>query len=296
VGGRVRRPGHQRVVLELPAGRRLAVRRARCAAPTANPDRRLCEVCAGGRRGPTRARQSCLTSTGTRCLARQRARPLRARAGPGQRRRRACRRGASRAGWGNGELEWYTSAPANARVAGGALMLTALRNDSGRAFTSARLRTAGLRDFVPAGPQQLLRLEARVQLPQGAPRRVPQHALRTLRTAPQGAVELCTRTHMTTPLRAPALLRAPLSGAHLTGPSAQGATASGRRCGCCPRLRGSRPPERGPAPPRTCPAGLRTAPGRPRARSTSWRRAPRGLRPLLMGRSWRELVEGCSGR
>ena len=74
-----------------------------------------------------------------------------------------------RAGWGNGELQWYTSASANSRVAGGVLVLTALRNDSGRAFTSARLRTAGLRDFVPAGPTQLLRFEVRLQLPQGAP-------------------------------------------------------------------------------------------------------------------------------
>ncbi|KAK9833432.1 hypothetical protein WJX81_005146 [Elliptochloris bilobata] len=70
-------------------------------------------------------------------------------------------------GWGNNELQWYTSSPANAAVANGTLRLTALRNDSGREFTSARLRTAGLRDFVPAGPLQLLRFEARLQLPQG---------------------------------------------------------------------------------------------------------------------------------
>ena len=54
-------------------------------------------------------------------------------------------------------------------MANGTLRLTALRNDSGHAFTSARLRTAGLRDFVPAGPLELLRFEARLQLPQGAP-------------------------------------------------------------------------------------------------------------------------------
>ena len=54
-------------------------------------------------------------------------------------------------------------------MANGTLRLTALRNDSGHAFTSARLRTAGLRDFVPAGPLELLRFEAHMQLPQGAP-------------------------------------------------------------------------------------------------------------------------------
>ncbi len=118
---------------------------------------------------------------------------MRGRAAPGQRCRRARRRRAARAGWVNGELQWYTSAPANARVAGGALLLTALRNDSGRAFTSARLRTAGLRDFVPAGPQQLLRFEARVRLPQGTPRRMPRPALRTLQAPPQGGVNSARR-------------------------------------------------------------------------------------------------------
>ena len=57
------------------------------------------------------------------------------------------------------------------------LRLTALRNDSGRAFTSARLGTAGLRDFVPTGPLQLLRFEARLQLPQGAPGMLAKHVL-----------------------------------------------------------------------------------------------------------------------
>ena len=82
-----------------------------------------------------------------------------------------CHTWAAHAGWGNNELQWYTSAPANAAVANGTLRLTALRNDSGHAFTSARLRTAGLRDFVPAGPLELLRFEARLQLPLGAPGR-----------------------------------------------------------------------------------------------------------------------------
>ena len=45
-------------------------------------------------------------------------------------------------GWGNGELETYTSRPENARVEDGHLLITAVKDASG-AYTSARMKTAG---------------------------------------------------------------------------------------------------------------------------------------------------------
>jgi beta-glucanase (GH16 family) len=63
-------------------------------------------------------------------------------------------------GWGNGELQWYQDR--NLLVANGVLTITARREAvGGKAFTSARLRTAGKGDWKYA------RVEARARLPQG---------------------------------------------------------------------------------------------------------------------------------
>jgi len=70
-------------------------------------------------------------------------------------------------GWGNGELESYTSRPANAKLAGGNLVITAAKeNYTGAdgipcAYTSARLKTLGL--FA----QTCGRFEASIKLPAG---------------------------------------------------------------------------------------------------------------------------------
>lgn len=65
-------------------------------------------------------------------------------------------------GWGNGESQYYTDRPENARVENGNLVIT-LRRESygGSAYTSARLTTKGLREF------QYGRLEARIRVPGG---------------------------------------------------------------------------------------------------------------------------------
>ncbi len=64
--------------------------------------------------------------------------------------------------WSNGELQFYTDRPANARVEGGQLVLEARREDYfGNDFTSARLKTAGLASF------RYGRIEARMQVPAG---------------------------------------------------------------------------------------------------------------------------------
>jgi beta-glucanase (GH16 family) len=48
-------------------------------------------------------------------------------------------------GWGNNELEYYTSAPANVSVSGGLLHITARRQSmGGYNYTSARIKTQGL--------------------------------------------------------------------------------------------------------------------------------------------------------
>lgn len=66
-------------------------------------------------------------------------------------------------GWGNGEAQYYTSRPENARVADGALIIEALREDyQGSAYTSARLLSQNLREF------QYGRIEARVKVPSGS--------------------------------------------------------------------------------------------------------------------------------
>lgn len=65
-------------------------------------------------------------------------------------------------GWGNNELQWYTSRPENVSVSGGMLRIVA-REDfwSGHQYTSARIRTKGKVDFLYG------RIEARLRLPEG---------------------------------------------------------------------------------------------------------------------------------
>lgn len=66
-------------------------------------------------------------------------------------------------GWGNAELQYYTDRPDNAALDGeGNLAITAMRESySGRAFTSARVKTQGLFD------QAYGRFEARIKMPWG---------------------------------------------------------------------------------------------------------------------------------
>lgn len=64
--------------------------------------------------------------------------------------------------WRNGEQQFYTDRPANARVEGGRLIVEARREDFfGNDFTSARLKTHGLASFLYG------RIEARMQVPAG---------------------------------------------------------------------------------------------------------------------------------
>lgn len=68
-------------------------------------------------------------------------------------------------GWGNGEAQVYTDLPANARLQDGLLIIEAHKeaNDQGGfQFTSARLKTQGLKTF------QYGRIEARLKVPAGA--------------------------------------------------------------------------------------------------------------------------------
>lgn len=65
-------------------------------------------------------------------------------------------------GWGNAESEFYTSRPENARLENGMLVIEARRESyKGSKFTSARLKTQGLKTF------QYGRVEARLQVPAG---------------------------------------------------------------------------------------------------------------------------------
>src|SRR6185436_375485 len=51
-------------------------------------------------------------------------------------------------GWGNGEAEYYTKRPENARLENGQLIIEARREDYlGRKYTSARLKTQGLGEW-----------------------------------------------------------------------------------------------------------------------------------------------------
>lgn len=65
-------------------------------------------------------------------------------------------------GWGNDELQWYTSRPENIFVSDGMLHIVA-REDywNGHRYTSARIRTRNRAEFLYG------RLEARLQLPEG---------------------------------------------------------------------------------------------------------------------------------
>lgn len=65
-------------------------------------------------------------------------------------------------GWGNQELEYYTSRSENAKVMDGNLLIIA-RHESygGRDYTSARLKTEGLRSFTYG------KITARIKLPRG---------------------------------------------------------------------------------------------------------------------------------
>jgi beta-glucanase (GH16 family) len=70
-------------------------------------------------------------------------------------------------GWGNNELEYYTTRPQNVQVKGGNLVITAIKEDYtgpdgvSRNYTSARLQTKGLFS------QQYGRFEARIKVPKG---------------------------------------------------------------------------------------------------------------------------------
>jgi beta-glucanase (GH16 family) len=65
-------------------------------------------------------------------------------------------------GWGNGEMENYTSRPENARVENGMLVIEARAEKYNESYyTSARLKTKGLQNF------QYGRIEARIKVPAG---------------------------------------------------------------------------------------------------------------------------------
>ncbi|ARV16823.1 glucan endo-1,3-beta-D-glucosidase [Polaribacter sp. SA4-12] len=64
-------------------------------------------------------------------------------------------------GWGNGELQTYTDTADNAKVEGGSLIITAKADGSG-GYTSARLKSQGLRKFTYG------RIEVKAKLPAAA--------------------------------------------------------------------------------------------------------------------------------
>lgn len=65
-------------------------------------------------------------------------------------------------GWGNKELQFYTGRPENVRVGGGMLTIEARKEaHQGSEYTSARLKTAGLKET------QYGRYEARIKIPKG---------------------------------------------------------------------------------------------------------------------------------
>ncbi|MCA9256927.1 MAG: glycoside hydrolase family 16 protein, partial [Phycisphaerales bacterium] len=64
------------------------------------------------------------------------------------------------AGWGNNELQYYTSRPENIYVANGELHIVARQESfSGYNYTSARIRTENKADFLYG------RIEARIRIP-----------------------------------------------------------------------------------------------------------------------------------
>ncbi len=65
-------------------------------------------------------------------------------------------------GWGNGEGQFYTSRPENARIENGMLVIEARQEKyEDSYYTSARLKTQGLQEF------QYGRIEARIKVPAG---------------------------------------------------------------------------------------------------------------------------------
>jgi beta-glucanase (GH16 family) len=65
-------------------------------------------------------------------------------------------------GWGNGEAQYYTSRPENARIEDGMLVIEAHQEKyEDSYYTSARLKTQGLQSF------QYGRIEARLKVPSG---------------------------------------------------------------------------------------------------------------------------------
>lgn len=65
-------------------------------------------------------------------------------------------------GWGNGEAEYYSARPENARLENGLLVIEARQEKyEGSYYTSARLKTQGLQQF------QYGRIEARLKVPSG---------------------------------------------------------------------------------------------------------------------------------
>lgn len=65
-------------------------------------------------------------------------------------------------GWGNGEAQFYTNRPENARLEDGMLVIEAHQERyMGSYYTSARLKTQGLQEF------QYGRIEARLRVPEG---------------------------------------------------------------------------------------------------------------------------------
>lgn len=65
-------------------------------------------------------------------------------------------------GWGNNELQYYTSRTNNARIEGGSLVIEAKEeNYGGRNYTSARLKTQGRAAWTYG------RIEARIKIPRG---------------------------------------------------------------------------------------------------------------------------------
>ena len=67
------------------------------------------------------------------------------------------------AGWGNQELQTYDTS--NIAEGDGVLSISAQR--AGGSYKSGRITSAGKRDFAPANSGEMLRIEARIQLPQG---------------------------------------------------------------------------------------------------------------------------------
>ena len=70
--------------------------------------------------------------------------------------------GTGSGGWGNNELEYYTSRSQNARVENGNLVIQALKESyGGMSYTSARLKSQGLQSWTYG------KVEARILLPSG---------------------------------------------------------------------------------------------------------------------------------